>query len=248
MYSKELLQPADLQPLIDRPESLINQTLEFQLAVANSGQTPCQLLEVLVNNSGYPQVVEAAKLHVNLAGEVGENWREVAETAIKNAPLEQNDKLVAELLKIAPVPEYLISEWIPGHRLIEGLENPYLLQSDKIKLLERLAHSTIIEERLKAAAHKETPRETLEILAGDLELPIRIAVEYHDNSPDDVIEIIKNQHGIASNWDTNPQQLVELAESKWSWVRQAVARNFYAPVEVLRKLTGDSVLYSFSLR
>ena len=126
MYSKELLQPGDLQPFLNQPETLINQTLEFQLAVANYLQTPRQLLEVLVNNSRYPQVVEAAKLHVNLAGEIGENWREVAEIAIKNAPLEQNDRLVAELLKIAPVPEYLISEWIPGHRLIEGLENPYL--------------------------------------------------------------------------------------------------------------------------
>ena len=186
MYS-ELLQPGDLQAFLDRPESLINQTLEFQLAVANYLQTPRQLLEILANNIPYPQVVEAAKLHVNLAGEIGENWREVAEDKIKNAPLEQNDRLVAELLKIAPVPEYLISEWIPGHRLIEGLENPYLPQSDKIKLLERLADSTIIEERLKAAAHQETPKETLEILAGDLELPIRIAVKYHQNSPADVI-------------------------------------------------------------
>ena len=239
MYSKELLQPGDLQPFLNQPETLINQSLEFQLAVANYLQTPRQLLEVLVNNSRYPQVVEAAKLHVNLAGEIGENWREVAEIAIKNAPLEQNDRLVAELLKIAPVPEYLISEWIPGHRLIEGLENPYLPKTDKIKLLERLAHSTIIEERLKAAAHQDTPRETLEILAGDLELPIRIAVEYHENSPADVIEIIKNQHEIASNWETLPQQLGELAGSKWSWIRQAVARNFYAPVEVLGKLAGD---------
>jgi hypothetical protein len=92
------------------------------------------------------------------------------------------------------VPEYLISEWIPGHRLIEGLENPYLPQSDKVRLLERLADSTIIEERLKAAAHPDTPKETLEILAGDLELPIRIAVKYRDDNFDDVIEEIESQH------------------------------------------------------
>ncbi len=238
MYS-ELLQPGDLQAFLDRPESLINQSLEFQLAVANYLQTPCQLLKVLVNNSGYPQVVEAAKLHVNLAGEVGENWRKVAEIAIKNAPLEQNDKLVAELLKIAPVPEYLISEWIPGDRLIEGLENPYLPQTDKIKLLERLADSTIIEERLKAAAHNDTPKETLEILAGDLELPIRIAVKYRDDGFDDLIEVIESQHEVASDWETLQSELIKLAESKWSWIRQAVARNFNAPVEVLGKLAGD---------
>ena len=239
MYSRELLELSDLQPFIDRPENLINQSLEFQLAVANYPQTPRQLLQVLVNNSPYPQVVESAKLHVNLAGEVGDNWREVAEAAIKNALLEQNDRLVAELLKIAPVPEYLISEWMPGHRLIEGLENPYLAQADKIKLLERLGKSTIIEERLKAAAHQDTPRERLEILAGDVELPIRVAVKYQDHGFDDLIAIIESQHEVASNWETLALELVELAKSKWSWIRQAVARNFNAPVEVLRELAGD---------
>ena len=103
-----------------------------------------------------------------------------------------------------------------------------------------MVHSTIIEERLKAAAHQDTPRETLEILAGDLELPIRIAVEVSRKMVQhDVIEIIENQHEIASNWETLPQQLGELAGSKWSWIRQAVARNFNAPVEVLRELAGD---------
>jgi len=199
MYSKELLKPADLQPFLNQPESLINQSLEFQLAVTNYLETPFQLLEILVNQSCYSQVVEAAKLHVNLAGEIAGNWREIAEDKIKNAPLEQNDRLVAELLKIASVPEYLISEWIPGHRLIEGLENPYLPKEDKVKLLERLGKSTIIEERLKAAAHLDTPRETLEILCGDLELPIRIAVKYRDDGFDDLIEIIESQHEIASN-------------------------------------------------
>lgn len=116
-----LLKSSDLQPFTNQPETLINQTLEFQLAVANYLETPKQLLEILANNSLYAQVVEAAKLHINLAGEIQDNWREVAEAAIKNAPLEQNDRLVAELLKIAPVPEYLISEWIPGNYLIEGL-------------------------------------------------------------------------------------------------------------------------------
>ena len=242
MYSKELLQPADLQPFINQPETLINQTLEIQLTVANYLQTPVELLEVLVNQSCYSQVVEAAKLHVTYiesTGEILDNWREIAEDKIKNAPLQQNDRLVAELLKIAPVPEYLISEWIPGHCLIQGLENPYLAKEDKIKFLERLGKSTIIEERLTAAAHPDTPRETLEILAGDIELPIRIAVKYRDDDFDNLIEVIESQHETASNWKTLALELVELAGSKWSWVRQAVARNFNAPVEVLRELSGD---------
>ena len=124
MYFRELLQPADLQPFINQPETLINQTLEIQLTVANYLQTPVEILEILVNQSCYSQVVEAAKLHVKYIESTGEgikNWREIVEERIKNAPLQQNDRLVAELLKIAPVPEYLISQWIPGHRLIQGL-------------------------------------------------------------------------------------------------------------------------------
>ncbi|WP_414620939.1 hypothetical protein [Calothrix sp. CCY 0018] len=50
-----------------------------------------------------------------------------------------------------------------------------------------MAHSTIIEERLKAATHNDTSRKKLDLLAGDLELPIRIAVEYRDDSLEYVI-------------------------------------------------------------
>ena len=79
-----------------------------------------------------------------------------------------------------------------------------------------MGNSTIIEERLKAATHPETPRETLEILCGDLELPIRITVKYRDDGLEDVIEIIETQHEIPSNWDTNLQKLAELAGNKWN--------------------------------
>ena len=106
-------------------------------------------------------------------------------------------------------------------------------------MLERLSKSTIIEERLTAAAHPDTPRKTLEILAGDVELPIRIAVKYRDDDFDDLIEVIESQYETASDWETLALELIELAGSKWSWVRQAVARNFNAPSEVLRELAGD---------
>ncbi len=71
-------------------------------------------------------------------------------------------------------------------------------KEDKVKLLERLSKSTRIEERLKAAAHPDTSRETLEILAADVELPIRIAVKYRDDGFDDLIKIIESQYEVAS--------------------------------------------------
>ncbi|MBW4598170.1 MAG: hypothetical protein KME29_00780 [Calothrix sp. FI2-JRJ7] len=239
MQSPQVLTLSELQQFIEHPEQLAGQPVEFQLAVANYSEAPRQLLEVLANSTNF-QVAEAASMHVNFAGEAGEDWQEIAETAMKTAPLGQNDRLVAELLKFAPVPEVLVSEWMPGHRLIEGIENPYMAPRHRVKLLQRLALSPIIEERLKAAAHPDTPDATLEQLAGDLELPIRIAVKYHHNSLTKVIEQIEAQHQIAQNWETNPEELAVLADSPWSWIRLAVARNPYTPHETLAKLAQDS--------
>jgi hypothetical protein len=229
----------DLQPFLDRPEQLANQPIPFQIAVANYPQTPRHLLEVLANSTN-PQIAQAASLHVNLVGEISLYWQEIAEAAMKTATLGQNDRLVAELLSFAPVPDVFISEWIPGHRLIQGIENIHTPHREKVKLLERLARSPIVEERLKAAANAETPHFTLEQLAGDLELPIRIAVKFHPHSPSDLIELVENQHEIAQNWDTEPEELANLAKSPWSWIRLAVARNPCTPPEILAKLTQDS--------
>ena len=239
MQSPQAFTPSELQQFIEQPQQLLNQPVDYQLTVANYREAPRQLLEVLAN-SPYPEVAQAASMHVNLAGEAGEDWQEIAEAAMKTAPLGQNDRLVAELLRLAPVPEVLVSEWMPGHRLIEGIENPYMPQRYRIKLLERLALSPIIQERLKAAAHPDTPYSTLEQLAGDLELPIRIAVKYHANSPTQLIEQIEAQHEIAQNWETNPEELTVLGDSPWSWIRLAVARNPYTPHKTLAKLAQDS--------
>lgn len=239
MQSPQALTLSELQQFIEHPEQLANQPVEYQLAVANYSEAPRQLLEVLAKSTNF-QVAEAASMHVNLAGEAGEDWQDIAEAAMKTAPLGQNDRLVAELLKFAPVPEVLVSEWMPGHRLIEGIENLYMAPRHRVKLLQRLALSPIIEERLKAAAHQDTPYTTLEQLAGDLELPIRIAVKYHHNSPTKIIELLVAQHEIAQNWETNPEELALLANSPWSWIRLAVARNPYTPHETLAKLAQDS--------
>lgn len=230
---------SDLQPFLDRPEQLANQPIPFQIAVANYPQTPRHLLEVLANSTN-PQIAQAASLHINLVGEISLYSQEIAEAAIKTATLGQNDRLVAELLSFAPVPDVFISEWIPGHRLIQAIENTHTPHREKVKLLERLARSPIVEERLKAAANAETPHFTLEQLAGDLELPIRIAVKFHPHSPSDLIELVENQHEIAQNWDTEPEELANLANSPWSWIRLAVARNPCTPPEILAKLTQDS--------
>ncbi|GJD22520.1 hypothetical protein RIVM261_074760 [Rivularia sp. IAM M-261] len=109
MQSPQALTLSELQQFIEHPQQLLNQPVDYQLVVANYSEAPRQLLEVLAN-SPYPEVAQAASMHVNLAGEAGEDWQEIAEEAMKTAPLGQNDCLVAELLRLAPVPEVLVSE------------------------------------------------------------------------------------------------------------------------------------------
>ncbi len=55
----------------------------------------------------------AASRNINFTGEISEGWLEIAEASMKNTPMGQNDRLVAELMRFAPVPEVLIGEWIP---------------------------------------------------------------------------------------------------------------------------------------
>lgn len=230
---------ADIQPFLDNPEQLINQPISFQISVANYLLTPRNLLEVLVNSSN-SQVAEAAILHVNWGGEIVENWEEMADAVLRNAQLEQNDRLAVELLKFAPVPDYFLSEWVPANPLLEGLRNPYLPTRFRIKILERLAREPSLEPRLQMAELADAPLAILEQLAGDLELPVRLAVQYNPNCPTELILRVESQHNAAQDWNTDPQQLAILAESSWPWVRLAVAQNPYAPPEMLIKLAGDA--------
>lgn len=74
---------------------------------------------------------------------------------LKSRYLGQNDKLAVELLKIAPVPPFFLSEWVPSHYLIQALSNPYLPPRYHLKLLERLAQEPSLEPRLQVAESPE---------------------------------------------------------------------------------------------
>jgi len=227
----------DIQPFLDNPQELTTQPIEIQLAVANNPATPRELLEHLVASDN-PEVTTAAQNHVNWAGELTEDCHFEAEKLLRNSNLGQNDRLAVELLKFAPVPEWFFSKWVPHHRLC--LANNYLPLRWQVQFLERLAREDSLEPRLRVAESPDTPVSILEELAGDLELPLRVAVRYNHNCPTETIAEVESQQAIASNWETDPQQLAELAESRWSWVRLVVAQNPFAPPEVLEKLAeGD---------
>jgi hypothetical protein len=234
------LEANTLQSFCDRPETILTEDLPLQIAISIFPETPRNLLEILANSNN-PEVAEAARLHVNYAGELEGNWQDVVDEQFKNRYLGQNDRLAVELLKIAPVPAYFLSEYVPSEYLTQGLNNPHLPLRYRLQLLTRLAQEPTLEPRLQVAESPDTPLPVLEQLIGDLELSIRIAVEYNPNCPSALVELVTGQHKVASNWDTDTQQLDSLSHSNWDWIRLAVAQNPSTSEETLLKLAGDKV-------
>jgi hypothetical protein len=232
---------SDLEPFISDPTQLNTQPVALQLAVASYTQTPRPLLSVLVNSPHVP-VAEAAQLHINWAGELSEDGQNAVEEVLKSRYLGQNDKLAVELLKIAPVPPFYLSEWVPSQYLIQALSNPYLPPRYYLKLLERLAKEPTLEPRLQVAESPEAPLAILESLAGDLELAIRLAVQHNPSCPPELVRLVQGQHEIASDCDTDTEQLANLAQSPWDWIRLAVAQNPSTSEETLLALAEDKVL------
>ncbi|HEY9860440.1 MAG TPA: HEAT repeat domain-containing protein [Candidatus Obscuribacterales bacterium] len=236
----EPLNEGDLQRFLDNPQQLASQPAELQLAIANYPATPRNLLEVLVSSSDR-QVAEAARMHVTWAGEMTEGWQEALDVVLQNAQLGQNDRLAVELVKFAPVPDCFLSEWVPSDRLIQGLRNPYLPMRYRLKLLQRLAQEPTLEPRLQVAESPLTPLAVLQQLAGDLELPIRLAVKFNPNCPPDLLRLLEGQHEVASDWNTDSEQLAMLAQSRWDWIRLTVAQNPNTPSNALIQLAGDAI-------
>ncbi|WP_414512998.1 hypothetical protein [Nostoc sp. PCC 9305] len=237
------LQPvsgSDLQRFLSAPEELLQQSVELQLAVASFHQTPRSLLEILVNSPD-AQVAEAASLHVNLAGEITDGWQQAVDEILQQRQLGQNDRLAIELLKIGTVPPCFLSEWVPSEPLIQGLRNPQMPLRYRLQLLQRLSQEATLEPRLEVAESPETPSAVLEQLAGDLELPVRLAVKFNPSCPPPLIELVEGQYAVASDWNTDSEQLAMLGQSRWAWVRLAVAQNPSATAETLMQLAEDAV-------
>lgn len=210
---------SDLQALLDAPEQLLQQSVALQLAVASFPDAPRRFLEILVNSPD-SQVAEAARLHVNWAGEMRDDWQQAIDAMLRSRQLGQNDRLAVELLKLAPVPPCFLSKWVPPERLIQGLRNPHMP----------------LRYRLQVAESPETPLAVLEHLAGDLELPVRLAVKFNPSCPPPLIELVEGQHAVATDWNTDAEQLAILGQSRWVWVRLAVAQNPKAPAQTLMQL------------
>lgn len=118
-----------LQFFSDRPETILNEEIPLQIALATHIDTPRNLLEILAN-SDILEVAEAAQMHVSYVGELKGSWQDAIEAKLKYRYLGQNDRLAVELLKIA-LPIYFLSQYVRPEYLIRGLSNPYFSKSDR---------------------------------------------------------------------------------------------------------------------
>jgi hypothetical protein len=220
-------------------QRISEQSIDFQLALAQDPNTPPEILKVLVER-GDKTVAEAAALHVNLAGELTTDWQLEIDKILETVQLGQNDRLAVELLKIGSVPPELMSRWIPPDKLIQALTNPYVTKRDRLKFLARLAEETTVEPRLIAAESLDTPLSVLEKLLGDVDLAVRLATQNNPNCPAELADLVDAEAAIAKDWNSDPVELVRLSQSRWDAIRLAVAQNPSTPEASLRELANDS--------
>ncbi|GJD15813.1 hypothetical protein RIVM261_007690 [Rivularia sp. IAM M-261] len=104
----ENVQPFILEQAADKAD------VEVQLALAMNPQTSRKILERLAGST-HPQVVEAAQLHVNLAGELTQGYEEKAkELILKIIPFARNTDIrnYIVLAQICLIPKYIVEFWM----------------------------------------------------------------------------------------------------------------------------------------
>ncbi|MEH2176380.1 hypothetical protein [Nostoc sp.] len=94
----KLVQLPEISTNFLKAASQLEKFPEILNIIANHPKTPKELLDKLAKNS-LPFIAEAAKLHINYAGELGTGWRNLAESKIDRAqlPILNNDEEGIEL-------------------------------------------------------------------------------------------------------------------------------------------------------
>lgn len=152
-----------------------------QLAVAMNSQTPKIVLEWLAKSQSL-RVVEAAKLHINWAGEIAADWKVLVQKAMKKVLKNADEDFESALIQIGAIREF--SSDLPQYSRSTRLANP---TSTPVDFLEKLAHSRDWRDRRQVASALNTPICLLERLADDADEFVRIGVFNNPKSPRDII-------------------------------------------------------------
>jgi hypothetical protein len=232
------IQPEFLEPFYTNPDSLLGLDPAEQLAIASTAIATPELLQVLAISAD-PMVAEAARLNVNCPEA---DQAETFEELLGQMDLGQNDRLAVELMKLGPVPMAFVSRWVPAEYLLANLKLPSLPLKYRLEVLDRLAQEATLASRLEVAAALETPVEILHQFIGALEPELRQVTQQNPNCPPELVNLIEAQWAIATDWNTDRQQLTQLSQSPWPRIRLAVAQNPETPESILSCLAQDYVL------
>jgi hypothetical protein len=192
---------------------------EIQLAVAMNAQTPKPILEKFVD-SQWSKIAEAARLHVNLAGEMLEGWDEAARAVVESIDIIHIDWVYLEkLAKVGLIPDFaikLLLRNLPQHELycLKVLKTSATSAHTAPSALEQLTKYNYWEIRSAVACNLRTPANILTQLASDRDWLVREAVAYNPRTPTRILAQLAND----SDWlvrnavSCNPSTPIQLRE------------------------------------
>ena len=213
------------------------------LAVATNPETSRAVLEKLTNHPN-EAVQQAAKLHVNWAGEMTEGWEEIAQEEIDKGKLKVVKKYQPYDLFLYQ--RGLISEEklnVPADK--SGREKMASNPNTPVPLLEKLALDKNKDVRCELASNPNTPVPLLEKLALDKNKDVRCHVASNPKVPISLLEKLaldKNKDvrcHVAFNPKVPISLLEKLALDKNKDVRCHVAFKPEVPIPLLEKLALD---------
>ncbi|AFY55296.1 Leucine rich repeat protein [Rivularia sp. PCC 7116] len=207
--------------------------VEVLLTIAMNSKTPLYALQALTKVQNI-EVVEAAKLHVTLAGEMPQGWHETAISAMQTTNLPRDRQSEMYLWAIGAVPEYLLKTLDAEVRL-------HIAESSNTseQILENLAGDSYSRVRAMVAQNPRTPIKIVEDLMGDVSDIVREAVSYHPHTPLTLHQQFQIQLEATENPVTSVDILRQLSTSQWMRIRLGVAAHSNTPGDVLLRLASD---------
>ena len=234
--------------------------LEVQLALVKNVQTPKGVLNRLTQ-SRHSQVVESARLHINLAGELTEKYEERAKEVILGiipSAYKADTPSLAVLTQICPIPEFMVEHWVRDSSYKDFFcraiaDSPATFPS----VLKHLAYHTDGYTQVRAVKNPNTPAETLRKLASEQDLGLGSIAE-NPSTPSDALESLSTNQdprvrirvaqnpntplnvvkGLANDTDIHVAQTAAtvIAEQQGEYTAEAVRKNPKTPPDVLEKL------------
>ena len=230
------------------PESFIVECAEREsdeetlLGMTMNPKTSRNVLNKLIQ-SKFPEVAEAAKLHINWSGEITEGWRKLAEEKIKAIRplysgaatrikhLQHEQPYLSKLAKFGWIPDFLILHW-----------NKYW---NKLAIFKSIANSTYTPVTVLSELGKSENSLIKEIVAKNPNTPVLTLENLaKDNTKQDKLRD-KSLCSIKVNLSMNPnssstvlQQLIQYDNFSLT-IRKAIAEHSNCSIEVLEKLLKE---------